>query len=326
MKVADFRFRSFSDFAARNRKVRASLVCALAGTLVGCSCLLPPQAGMQSCTGTSGFACFGRMAGRQPIAPKPASFKTDSTSPGIKSAVAAKTEKKSSAHAPDEAHLATKAGKPTTIAARGEPPASRISLPPRSLKTRRQPATSAAAANTTDSPATSGAVANSNTRAIREQVAAATAVAEQMTVVPSVPTPESKANNMGSSDHPETVLRGDAEKTEPAQPNKTDLQVYLLIARPDIQSVSDLTNKTIAIDDGYSASNGNVRIAIAAAGAPEVQLSNGRTKAIDRMISGKVPAAVLTLVSPQAAEGFPDIPGFKIFRVPLSPGSLEARP
>jgi len=29
-------------------------------------------------------------------------------------------------------------------------------------------------------------------------------------------------------------------------------------------------------------------------------------------------AAVLTLVSPEAAERFPDIAGFKIFRIPLS--------
>jgi hypothetical protein len=32
-----------------------------------------------------------------------------------------------------------------------------------------------------------------------------------------------------------------------------------------------------------------------------------------------VPAAVLTLVSPEAAEWFPDIAGFKILRVPISP-------
>jgi hypothetical protein len=58
-----------------------------------------------------------------------------------------------------------------------------------------------------------------------------------------------------------------------------------------------------------------------AAGAAEVKLSDGQTKAVDRLISGEVQAAVLTLVSPEAAEWFPDIAGFKIFRIPLSPRS-----
>ena len=36
-------------------------------------------------------------------------------------------------------------------------------------------------------------------------------------------------------------------------------------------------------------------------------------------------AAVLTLVSPEAAEWFPEIPGFRVFRIPLSPRSVKAR-
>jgi hypothetical protein len=50
-----------------------------------------------------------------------------------------------------------------------------------------------------------------------------------------------------------------------------------------------------------------------------VRLSQGQAKAVDRLISGEVPAAVLTLVSPEVAEMFPEIAGFNIFRVPLSP-------
>jgi ABC-type phosphate/phosphonate transport system substrate-binding protein len=133
-------------------------------------------------------------------------------------------------------------------------------------------------------------------------------------------------NNKDRSDHSETVLRGDAEKTAPAQPNKTDLLVYLLMARPEIKSVSDLTSKIIAIDDRYSASSSNIRTAIVAAGASEVQLSNSQTKAIDRVVSGEVPAAILTLVSPEAAEGFPEIAGFKIFRIPLWPRYIPLSP
>jgi hypothetical protein len=122
--------------------MRTLLIGALAATLAGCSsCPLPPQAGMRSCTDTNGFACFDRTAARQSNAPKPVSFKANSAPLEIKPAIAAKTEKPSSAHARDKAHLATKTEKPTTIAAKGEPPPSPIPLPPRSL----QPATGAAA-------------------------------------------------------------------------------------------------------------------------------------------------------------------------------------
>jgi hypothetical protein len=303
--------------------MRTLLISALATTLVGCSYPLRPQTGMESCAHASGFACFDRGAAGQPIEPKPVSFKTNSALLEIKPAIAAKTEKPSSARVRDKAHLATKTEKPTTIAAKTEPPASPVPLPPRSPETRLQPVTNAASdsdtirANTTGSRANDVAVANSTATTMQEQVAAATEVAERMTIASLVTAPE--PNNKDRSDHLETMLRGDAEKTAPAQPNKTNVLVYLLMARPEIKSVSDLTGKIIAIDDKFSASNGNVRTAIVAAGASEVLLFGSRTKAINRLIGGEVPAAVLALVSPEAAEGFPEIQGFKIFRIPLSP-------
>lgn len=150
---------------------------------------------------------------------------------------------------------------------------------------------------TADTHSTAGARVNSDTRTIQEQVMAATAVAERVSAAPAVQAPDQKAS-----------------------PNHTNRLVAILMARPEIKSISDLTGKNIAIDDRQSASNDNVRTAIVAGGAVEVQLSGGQTRAIDRLISGEVPAAVLTLVSPDAAEGFPDIAGFKVFRVPLSPG------
>jgi TRAP-type uncharacterized transport system substrate-binding protein len=82
--------------------------------------------------------------------------------------------------------------------------------------------------------------------------------------------------------------------------------------------VPDLAGRSIAIDDRQSAFGGNVRSAMAAAGAAEVQLTTSQTKAIDRIIGGEVEASVLTLASPEAAEEFPEIAGFKIFRIPLS--------
>ena len=115
----------------------------------------------------------------------------------------------------------------------------------------------------------------------------------------------------------------DAEKAASGSPTNSDQMVVVLIARPEINAISDLTGKDIAIDDRYSASSDKVRTAIAAAGAAEIQLSDGQTKAIDRLIRGEVPAAVLTLLYPET--GFPQFAGFNVFRIPLVPSSPTAR-
>jgi hypothetical protein len=265
------------------------------------------------------------MAASQPVEPEPASSKTDSETAETKSTIAAEPKKPSSAHARDRAHPAMKTAKSTTLAAKVEPPASRIPLSPRSLKTPLHHASNAAVdsgttrAKVADLDPTGSAVANSNTGTIQEQVAAATATAERITVATLVPNNEDRPN------HSETAQRADAEESAPVSPGNTDLLVVLLMARPEIKLVSDLSGKIVAIDDRYSASNGTVRTAIVAAGAAEVQLSEGQGKAIDRLINGEVPAAVQTLVSTDAAERFPKIAGFKIFRIPLSPRSLNGR-
>lgn len=102
-------------------------------------------------------------------------------------------------------------------------------------------------------------------------------------------------------------------------------EVAILMARPEIKSLADLAGRSIAIDDKEDVVSGRVRTAMAAGGAAEVQLIPSQTKAIDRVIGGEVPASVLILASPDAAEGFPDIAGFKIFRVPLSePSSAKS--
>jgi hypothetical protein len=79
---------------------------------------------MDACTDANGFACFDRTAASRPIEPKPASLKANSATTRVKSTIA-KTEKPSSADTGDRAvHLDTKKAKPTTIAAKIEPPAS----------------------------------------------------------------------------------------------------------------------------------------------------------------------------------------------------------
>jgi hypothetical protein len=189
-----------------------------------------------------------------------------------------------------------------------------------------QPADNADANSDVRQDKTSAAT-NSSTgpRTIQELVAAATALAEHATAATMAPAPEQKSKNTGRSNRAETAPLSDVEKTASSPPNSADNLVALLMVRPEIKSVSDLINKNIAIDGRHSASNDSVLTAIGAAGATEVQLSNGQMRAIDRLISGEVPAAVLTLVYPEAAEWFPEIAGFKIFRIPLSPRSLQAR-
>lgn len=104
--------------------MRALLIGILAANLVGCSCLLPPQSGVQACMDVNSFACFDRTIASQPLEPQPASFKADSVATKVKSTVAAKSEKSSSAHVRDRAHLVAKKPKSTMIAAKLEPPAS----------------------------------------------------------------------------------------------------------------------------------------------------------------------------------------------------------
>ncbi|MBR1279541.1 hypothetical protein JQ624_33340 [Bradyrhizobium sp. AUGA SZCCT0283] len=106
-----------------------------------------------------------------------------------------------------------------------------------------------------------------------------------------------------------------------------DALVAVLVAAPDVKSVSDLAGKTIAIDDRYSESSiSRVRTAMAAAGAPEVQLNKGQTTAINRLVNKDVPAAVVGLVSASAADSFPELARLRIFRVPLSPRSSNKQP
>jgi hypothetical protein len=161
---------------------------------------------------------------------------------------------------------------------------------------------------------------------VQEQDAAATALAERVTAASAAPAPQHKTVNAEASAHSGAANPSDTEPTVSAATDNTDNRVALLVALPEIESVSDLSGKSVAIDAQQSASSASIRAAIASAGAAEVQLNERDMKAIDRLVGGEVPAAVLTLVSPQAAESFPDIPGYRIFRIPLSPGSLRTGP
>jgi hypothetical protein len=103
--------------------MRTLLVGALAATLIGCSCMVPPQASMEECSFSKGFDCFERTAASQPVEPRPTSLKTGSSTAKIKSAAAVKKEKPSSAHARGKADLVMTTAKSPAAAVKVEPPA-----------------------------------------------------------------------------------------------------------------------------------------------------------------------------------------------------------
>jgi hypothetical protein len=108
-------------------------------------------------------------------------------------------------------------------------------------------------------------------------------------------------------------------KTAAASPDDQDNQIAIVLTRPEINSLSDLNNKSIAITEKQSASSGRVSAALMAAGAAEVQFSEVKASAIERLISGEVPAAVV-LASREIANLFPEVEGFRTFRVSLKAG------
>jgi hypothetical protein len=160
-------------------------------------------------------------------------------------------------------------------------------------------------------PAASGA-APASARTIQQQLVEATGMADFVTAIGPGRSSAEKSDNPGAESD-----KGDTDKTASISSDSTDNLVALVLARPEIESLSDLNNRNIAIEEKQAASSGRVSAAFMAAGAAEVQFSEGQRGAIDRLVSGEVPAAVLTLASPEAAEGFPDIAGFRTFRVPL---------
>jgi hypothetical protein len=172
--------------------------------------------------------------------------------------------------------------------------------PPVATAARRQPAPSTAAI----------AAASPNVqpevrvieRTPQEQVMAALQIAAQTTAA-ETPGPNARSD--------------EASDAGASQTRDTTKLVALLISKADTKSVSALTGANIAIDAAQSGAENDIRTSLAAAGATEVQLTRGDTKPVDRVIWGEVPAAVVGLVSSDAAEAFPEVKGYKVLRVPL---------
>lgn len=157
-----------------------------------------------------------------------------------------------------------------------------------------------------------------------KQAATATAV-EDLTTATVTPAPEMKADSTTNSSDSAPAIPSSDETIAAAPPTNVDQRVAVLVVRPEIMSASDLANKIVAIDVSPSDSILGVRTAIVAAGAADVQMSEGTTLAILRVIDGEVPAAVVIVGSPEAAEVWSSgVPGFKILRIPLLPSSAKA--
>ena len=189
-------------------------------------------------------------------------------------------------------------------AAATSPAKPEITVPPATLEIAALPAAAVAAA--------------SAPRTLQEQVVEATGMADRVTAITVAREPA------GVSENPEieSAEASDTGKTASGSADNSDNLVALVLARPEINSLSDLNNKNIAIEEKQSAASGSVSAALMAAGAAEVRFSDAKAGAINQLISGEVPAAVLTLASREAAEWFPDIAGFRTFRIPIS---LKAR-
>jgi hypothetical protein len=107
-----------------------------------------------------------------------------------------------------------------------------------------------------------------------------------------------------------------AKSASSAALDDPDNLVALVLAGPEINSLSDLNNRDVAITEKQSASTGRVSAALMAAGAAEVRFSEAKSSAIDRLMNGEVPAAVV-LAPRDVANLFPEVEGFRTFRVPL---------
>ena len=104
--------------------MRTLLVGTLAATLVGCSCLSPPQENVDACLDPNGFGCLNRTAASRSAEPAPAPSRTSSAITRARSTVAAKAEEPSTARVRDKPQPAARQSKPALIEAKVETPAS----------------------------------------------------------------------------------------------------------------------------------------------------------------------------------------------------------
>lgn len=139
-------------------------------------------------------------------------------------------------------------------------------------------------------------------------------------LTPAAPAPAAQEANTNSV--PPNAAESDSANTATAalQPRDSSGEmVAILLVRPDINSASDLANKIVAVDEApaeYSVTE--VRNAMVAAGATEVQLVENKTAALVRIMDGEVQAAIVSVLPAKAADVWNGgLSGFKVLRVKL---------
>jgi hypothetical protein len=140
------------------------------------------------------------------------------------------------------------------------------------------------------------------------------------------PAQEQQARTSAEPSDPSASARTDTTAAL-ATPDTSGEMVAILLVRSGIKSASDLANKVIAIDEGsadYSAAE--LKKAIIAAGATDIQLSEDPKMALVRVIDGDVPAAVATVMPSKAAEVWNAVvSGFNVIRIPLPSASQKEK-
>jgi hypothetical protein len=304
--------------------MRTLFIGALAACLAGCSRQPSPPSPTGLSTGSGWVARLERTMG----------LSLNSTASTIPAAApdGFRKAKLQSARGRHGMRFATDKSKSTKFAQSARPLASHVPPTPASSRPRVRQADNAAASNSKTTraniaePQTTVGLVGSKTIAGDALAAASTSFAEQATPVIAATTPDVKTDDGQIIGRQETLALGKTEAIHPAPDKDISHMVAVLMARSDIVSVLNLTGKTIAIDEEYFASNVDIRTAIVAAGGSRVKLSESQTSAMSRLVNGEVSAAVLALVSPDAAGSFPAIPGFTMFNVPLSPRALAPLP
>lgn len=211
---------------------------------------------------------------------------------------------------------------PELAAAKSEPsarsePAPKIveTLPaPENAAAAAQPAPAIEEARTAAPPAEQVAVAKP-----AEPVIAAAPAAEPVTTASTAPAPQPEAAGKQAAVTTEAARPNDAAPAVSAAASNSDARVAVVMTRPEIEKLSDLSGKDVAIEEQQSEASTSLQAAIASAGGAEVRLNEGAGNAIERLLAGEVPAAVLAIASPKASEGYAELPGYRIFRIPLTP-------
>jgi hypothetical protein len=273
----------------------SALVAAVALALGGCS-RQPPPMQPAPCIDLNGAPCVVR----PDVTPAAPSLAVRDAAAHRKRGARAVRHKRPRRHVADHGAVSQRIPQPAPAAP--VPASAEVSTPPAKWTPPpavEQPETRAA------SNAPAAPPANPANATVQEQVAVATALAERITALSRLPAPNAK-------DQPGLAVRNDAAAAAPS-----NRLVAVLMVRPGVRAVAELRGRVVAIDERYVAVHDKVSAGMTAAGASDVQLMQGQATAINRLTGGEVAAAIVALVVPEAADAFPEIAGYRIFRIPL---------